>query len=439
MSNQSFLKEFSIYTILSILGKISISIYVLADTFFISRKLGTNGLAALNLALPAFNLFIGVGLMLGVGGATKYSIYKSRNDDNRANLIFTNTFYLSVIASLVFVFIGIFFSRQLTLFLGADQTVFDMTHTYLKTILIFSPAFIFNSVFSSFVRNDNNPSLAMFAMVISSLSNIVLDYVFMYPLKMGMFGAAFATCLSPIISMLILLIHKIRKENKFHFLKVKLDKNTSKRTLSLGFPSLIGELASGIVIVVFNMIILDLKGNIGIAAYGVISNLSFIVMSIFIGLADGLQPLVSREHGKRNKKNVNRLLSYALVSSLLLSVVIYIIIYTNADSITLLFNSEKNMNLQAIASQGLKAYFLATPFLAFNIVISTYFTSTERAIPAFIISMLRGVIIIIPAAFLMSSLLAMVGVWLSFPVTELIVAIIALVFYYYQKKTKGRY
>ena len=307
--------------------------------------------------------------------------------------------------------IGIFFSEPLTLALGANESVFEITHVYLKVMLLFSPAFIFNGILNCFVRNDGNPRLAMIAMAIGSILNIVLDYIFMYPFKRGMFGAVLATCLSPIISMIVLLKYKIKKENKFHIIKTKLQSRMTRDTLFIGFPSLIGELASGVVMIVFNMIILNLMGNIGVAAYGVVSNISAIVISIYNGIAQGVQPLASREYGRKNKLNVIRFFRYSMITILIVSATIYLIIYNFADSITLIFNNELNMQLQEIATSGLKIYFIAVFFLSFNIVISVFFTSIEKALPAFVISLLRGFLIIVPMAFLLSEIAGMSGVW----------------------------
>ena len=383
----------------------------MVDTFFISHVLGADGLTALNLAVPIFSFINGISLMLGMGGATKYSIFKSRRQEKESNIVFTNTIYLAAFFSILFVLIGIFFSEPLTLALGANESVFEITHVYLKVMLLFSPAFIFNGILNCFVRNDGNPRLAMIAMATGSILNIVLDYIFMYPLKMGMFGAVLATCLSPIISMIVLLKYKIKKENNLHIIKTKLQSRMTRDTLFIGFPSLIGELASGVVMIVFNMIILNLMGNIGVAAYGVVSSISAIVISIYNGIAQGVQPLVSREYGRKNKPNVIRFFRYSMITILIVSATIYLIIYNFADSITLIFNNELNMQLQEIATSGLKIYFIALFFLSFNIVISVFFTSIEKALPAFVISLLRGFLIIVPMAFLLSEIAGMSGAW----------------------------
>lgn len=221
MENKSQLKEFSRYCTLNVLGMIGLSCYILADTFFVSKGLGRNGLTALNLAIPVYSFIHGSGLMLGIGGATKYSIFKSNKERKNANTIFTNTFYLATVISIVFVLVGIFLSKSLTTVLGSDSDVFKMTNIYLKCILIFAPAFIINDVLICFIRNDNNPNLSMYAMLGGSLSNIILDYIFIFPLQLGIFGAVFATGLAPIISILILSLHHIKKKKSISFYKNK--------------------------------------------------------------------------------------------------------------------------------------------------------------------------------------------------------------------------
>lgn len=137
---------------------VGLSCYILADTFFVSRGLGTQGLAALNLALPIVSLVMGTGMMLGMGGAIQYAVHRGRDGGEQAGAIFTNTLFLALAAALVYVASGLFLSRPLTLLLGADQQVFAMTHTYLKVILLFSPAFILNHTLLAFVRNDGRLS-----------------------------------------------------------------------------------------------------------------------------------------------------------------------------------------------------------------------------------------------------------------------------------------
>ena len=417
---------------------IGLSCYILADTFFVSKGLGTNGLTALNLAIPIYSFIHGSGLMIGMGGGTKYSIQKSQGKDKVANSIFSHVVAIAAVFAAVFVLIGLFFSGNIVTLLGADETVYQMTKTYLQVILLFAPAFLMNNVLLCFVRNDGAPQLSMTAMITGSLSNIILDYVFIFPCQMGIFGAVFATGLAPIISMLILSSHFIKKKNQFHWIKCRLERRMAASICSSGIPSLITELSSGIVIIVFNSIILGLEGNVGVAAYGVIANLSLVIIAIYTGIAQGIQPIMSRNYGVGNHRNIQLILRYALITMLILSVLVYMGVFLGAEQIAAIFNSERNELLQTIAVEGLKLYFIACPFAGFNIIISIYFTSTEYPIPANIISILRGFFVIIPMAFLLSSIAQITGVWCAFPATELLVTIVGVIFFVMSKKSRKR-
>lgn len=430
MNRMQYLKEFIKYTTSNVLGMFGLSCYILADTYFISKGLGANGLTALNLAIPVYSFIHGSGLMLGMGGATRYSIYQSQKKVQNANIIFTNVIYTTALLASIFLLMGLFLSEEITAALGADAEVFAMTNTYLKVIMIFAPIFMMNEVLICFVRNDGNPQLTMCAMLSGSLANIMLDYIFIFPMHLGIFGAVFATGFAPVISMSILSLHLQKGKNQFHLVKTGIDCRMILKTLSLGFPSLIAEVSSGIVIIVFNIIILRLQGNVGVAAYGVIANLSLVVVAIYTGVAQGTQPLISSAYGCGDQKNIRQILRYAMAAMLMISCVVYLAVFLFAEPITSIFNSENNLLLQKIAVPGLKLYFTSAVLVGFNIIISVYFTSIERAVPAHIISLLRGLLVIVPMAFLLAKLCGIIGVWLAFPVTELLVAILGVGLYF---------
>ena len=434
MTKASHSKVFIKYITLNVLGMVGISCYILADTFFVANGVGANGLAALNLAIPIYSFVHGCALMFGIGGATKYSIAKSQGEHSRANLIFTNTFAASVVCSLLFALVGIFFSQSLTSLLGADSELFEMTNIYLKVILLFSPFFMLNELLLAFVRNDSAPALAMTAMISGSVANIILDYIFIYPFQMGIFGAVLATGIAPIISMLILSVHKLKRRNQFHLIKFVLKSKYIAETVILGFPSLVTEVSAGIVMIVFNILILDLSGNIGVAAYGIIANIALVTTAIYTGIAQGVQPLVSDAYGKGNAKIIEIYKKYAFLTIAVVSLIIYAGISLFHREIAALFNSEQNLQLQKIAEHGLLIYFTSIPFVGFNIVISTFFTSTNHPMPENIVSLLRGLMIVLPIAYIFSILFGLTGIWMTVPVTELLTAFIGLCFHSKHKK-----
>lgn len=426
MEEKNIFRDFSKYVFLNILGQIAFSCYTLMDTYFVSVKLGADGLAALNIDFPFFSLLNGLGLMYGIGGGIKYAICKSRNSEKRANRIFTSAFLLAMVTGIIFFIIGLLFSEKLVVFLGSDKSIFNITNTYLKVMLLFAPAFLLNNIMQAFVRNDKNPRLSMLAMISGSVSNVILDYIFIFPLDMGIFGAIFATGLAPIISLLIILPYILKRKNGFHLTKIKLDLESILEIISKGFTAFITEATSGTVMLVFNLLILGISGNLGVAAFGIVSVISLVVIAIYTGLSQGIQPIISHYYGKNDKEKVEKILKYGFFTQIFLSLIIYLTIYFGRDLFTSFYNEEGNIILQRYASKGLVLYFLACPFIGINIVTSTFFASTEKVKLSQIISLSRGFIILVPLAFLMAKNFKLNGVWLSYPFSEILVSLISI-------------
>ncbi len=419
------IKEFSKYVSSNIIGMIGVSFYILIDTFFIAKALGSLGLAALNFGIPAFSILNGIGLMLGVGGATRFSISKSESG-KKGNSAFVHSLVLGAIFAVFFVIIGLFFAEPLSRFLGADDVAIDLTKTYASTILTFAPFAILNNITAAFVRNDNAPRLAMTAMLLSSLSNIILDYVFLFIVPLGIFGAAFATGFSSVVSLSVLSIHFIRKKNTFKIEKCKIRFSSFKDIASLGISSFITELASAVSLTTFNVTIFRIEGNVGVAAYGIIANIALVVNAIFVGIAQGVQPLASRFFGQKDKDLLKSVLKYSIVLTIVISVLMYIIVTVFANPIIDIFNNEGDSALALIANYGMKIYFVGFFFAGINIIACSFLSATENYKRAMVISILRSCVLIVPMVLLLGALFKMTGIWLAFGVAELIVSIISV-------------
>ncbi|MDF2541590.1 MAG: multi antimicrobial extrusion protein MatE [Herbinix sp.] len=422
---KSIFKSYTKYVSLNILGMIGLSCYILADTYYIAKALGATGIAALNFSIPIYSLIHGLGLMIGIGGATKYTILKSQMKDKTANIVFSHSIGLGALIGVILAIIGILGSTSLAYTLGADPSTLPLTKTYLTTILCFAPFFIINNIMLAFVRNDHNPNLSMQAMLAGSFSNIVLDYAFMFPLHMGMFGAAFATGFAPIISLGVLSIHFTQKKNRIQMIRCRIQGSFLRDIFGLGLSALISEVSNAVVLITFNLVILQLEGNIGVASYGIIANIALVGISVFTGIAQGIQPLISKGYGRKNNEVLKKVLRYAILTSIMIAVITYILTYLNSDLMIALFNSDKNAEIGQLAKNGLRIYFMGFLFAGFNIIIAMYLSATEQATNAFIISILRGCIIIVPMVLLFSQLWKMTGVWFSFVLTEGIVTMIA--------------
>ena len=211
-------------------------------------------------------------------------------------------------------------------------------------------------------------------------------------------------------------------------MKTKPSLSTASSICSLGVSSLITEVSSGIVILVFNFLILDLSGNTGVAAYGVLANIALVLIAISTGIAQGIQPIVSSHPGKKEQPVRHQIRCYALLTALLLALLSYAFIFLLADPIADLFNKDQNTALTSIAADGMRIYFTSLFFSGINIVAAVFLSSTDHPKQAFILSLLRGFLLIIPAAFLLAHLFGLTGIWMSLPVTEGIVCIFSLLF-----------
>lgn len=415
---QSMKRDFAKYVSLNILGMIGMSCYILADTYFIAQALGSTGIAALNLSIPLFGLIHGLGLMIGLGGATRFAIVRAKRQLDDAHHVFSQSLLIAGICGIAFVLIGAPIAQSLAQFMGADAQTLNETTVYLRTLFLFAPFFILNNVMQAFVRNDGNPSLSMKAMLIGSFINIILDYIFVFPLNMGMFGAALATSISPIIGLLILSAHF---QNIFHQLQFKMQK-LSLRTLvdigSLGASGLINELSSAVVMFTFNMLIFQLEGNHGLAAYGIVANLSFVILSLFVGVAQGAQPLLSHTFGLGDKAGLRQVLRLSILTSIIIAVGIYLLTFFGAEWIAEIFNSEGIPHITEMAVVGLRIYFIGFAFAGVNIIYTSYFGATAEPRASVFFSVIRGGIILIPLVLLFSQLWQMPGIWLSFVVAE---------------------
>ncbi len=435
MNRQSIRKTFTKYVSLNILGMLGLSCYILADTYFVAMGIGAEGLAALNLAIPVYSFINGLGLMVGMGGATAYAIAGGSGDEEKRQKVFTQAAGLELAISLVFFCAGLLVPDRLATLLGADEQVHAMTESYLRVILLFAPMFMTNNLVICFVRNDGNPNLSMAAMVLGSFSNIVLDYVFIIPLQMGMLGAAVATGIAPVVSLLILSLHFRKGKSGFGLKKSRPSPVLMGECAALGVSSLIVEVSAGVVMIVFNKLVFGAAGNVGIAAYGILANIALVITSIFTGIGQGVQPLLSRFFGEGEETAVRKIYLYATVLAVLFALGIYGICAVFAEPVVSAFNRQGEAGLEAIAVRGMRIYFSAFVFAGVNIVTATFFSAVSKPGKSFAVSVLRGFLVILPMAVFLASRLGIDGVWLSMPLSEAAVTVVVVLLMGKRKKS----
>ena len=423
--NNNVTKQFIRYVAQNILGMLCISLYILADTFFISKAVGADGITALNLVLPLYSFIFAIGHMIGVGAAIRFSVAGKQNRCDAVPL-FMNSIEFGVVIGIVFALIGLTAPGKLVALLGADESIVQVGAGYTRIFMSFSPFFICNFICNAFVRNDGNPSLAMTATIVSSLFNIVFDYVLMFPCGMGMNGAALATAFSPVVGICICLFHFFGKKNTISLKPVKPSVKSLLHSCKLGISAFVGEMSSGVITMVFNFIILGLSGNLGVAAYGIVANTALVAVEVFNGVAQGSQPLLSRYYGAGDFAGVRKVKRMGIASALIMAVIILSAVFIFAPQIAGIFNRDNDAELARMAVYGIRLYFVGFIFSGINIVGGNAFSAVGKAGWAFVISIMRGLVVIVASAFILSALLGMTGVWCAYPVAEAITAVVTL-------------
>ena len=403
-------RSFFQYVSLNVLGALGLSGYILADTLFVAHRLGTDGLAALNLAISVFGLINGLGLMLGIGGATRYAICRTQGDGVRADRAFSRALACGGALGGLLALAGLLWAVPL------------------RTVLLFAPCFLLNHILTAFVRNDGNPKLAMAAMLLGSLSNIVLDYVFLYPMDMGIFGAALATGIAPVVGLCVSSLHILTRRSRFRLRPFRPALRPLADLAGLGSAAFLNECSSGLVLVVFNLLTLRLAGTLGVAAYGIVANLALMALALFTGINQGVQPLASLAHGRGDAAGVRTLCRMALGLALCAGMCMAALAFFAAGPLVSLFNRDGDPALQQMAEQGLRLYFLGFPFAGLNLVTASFLGAAEHPGRSLRLSLLRGFVAIVAAALLLAALLGLTGVWLAFPAAEGAVLLVSLRF-----------
>ncbi len=418
------LKEYIKYVSLNVFSMLGVSVYVLCDTFFIANGIGTDALSGLNLVLPFFSLICAIGMMVGTGTAIRYSILYGENRLKDAKETIFQGSAIALALGFVISILGYIYTLPIAKLLGTDKTLLKYATDYIGVIFAFAWALIGNQLFMCISRAFGFPQIAMIAGLASSLSNIFLDIIFIYYFKWGNWGAALASGLAPCLAIIIQFYYFIfyKKIFKFEIAKLKIKKIID--IFSLGFPTFVTEVSTGIVMACFNFKILELSGNIGIAAYSIIANIAIVVAAMFTGVAQGIQPLISFNYGAGKKEAVNQISRYAYITTTSMGILTYSFFYIYSNEIINVFNSSNNLKLTTLADIGIKVYYLCLAFMGSNIVTTTILASKAKSGKSFMLSLCRAILFVVPLLYLLSKHFGIIGVWATIPVTEFLTMLI---------------
>ncbi|MBP3310688.1 MAG: polysaccharide biosynthesis C-terminal domain-containing protein [Butyricicoccus sp.] len=380
----------------SISASLVTSIYLLADTIMIGRGCGAEALAALNLVLPLFAMLFACGMLFGVGGGVLYSVARGSGDEQRAQHVWSTAVLLATAAAIVLTVFGFACFRPLCYALGADDTNLAMVMKYAIFVVAGAPVFVFSTFLQAFVRNDRDPKRAMAAVLSGSAVNIVFDYIFIFPMKLGLTGGAAATVMGNTLTVFVLLTHLRTPQNGLHFSRRAVQLRAAGEIVAAGAPSFFIEAATGLITFTFNRQILRYLGHLGVVAYGVVANYALVMQSLFNGTGQAAQPIMAANYGAEQPARVRAVQRMGLVTVLVFGALAVACSVLLPVSMTALF-VELSDALLALSIPAIRMYFPAFVPLGINLFLTTYLQAVVRPGPALVIMILRGVAL--PVAF----------------------------------------
>lgn len=434
LGKEPILKLLLKYSIPSIVGMLINAIYNIVDRIFIGQSpdLGSLGIGAITLTFPIYNIIMGIAILFGSGGSILFSINLGKKEEEKAKQMLGSSTMLLIISSILLTIFGLLFLKPLLTFFGAEGTLFEYSKQYISIILIGA---IFQNIalgLNNFVRADGHPKTSMTTMLLGAIINIILDPIFIYVFKWGMFGAALATIIGQFFSSLWVILHFTSKRCTFKIEKKYLNFTFDIfKTISVyGLSAFIIQVAGSFVNIVLNKRLVQYGGDIAVSGMGIINSIATLLILPVLGLVQGAQPIISYNYGANNKKRILDTVKLSFVIATFIMIIGFAVTYLFTNSIIKVFNSENE--LVNFTSRAIKIWFLAVPIVGIQIVGSNYFQAIGKFKIAIFLNLSRQVLVLIPLILIFSEIWQIDGTLYAGPVSDIIAFIVTSSFFIYE-------
>lgn len=427
------------YFIPTLFGMLSMSAVTALDGIFVGHGVGSDGIAAINICIPLLMLVIGTGLMIGAGCSVVASIQLSRGKNKSARLNVTQALLFVTIVVVVPSVLIMIYPESTAKMLGSSEYLLPMVTDYL---VWFVPSWIFEiwiTVALFVIRLDGSPKLAMLCSIITAVINLILDWLFIFPLGWGIMGAALATSISIVVGGLIAIVYLLFYARHLRLYPLKWSYKSlclSIRNLSyqcrIGFSVLLGEATLAVLMFVGNQVFMHYLGDNGVSAFGIACYYIPFVFMVGNAIAQSTQPIISYNFGLGYKNRMIEAERIALLTSVVCGLIATLAFTVYPNVLVGLFVSTESEAAQ-IAVNGFPYFSAAFVFFIVNIAAIGYFQSVERIKPATFFALLRGAVFLIPSFILLPELLGVSGIWLALPLSEILTTIVILLFFLNQR------
>ena len=408
----------------TLLGTISISAVTAIDGIFVGHGVGADGVAAVNIVVPIYQIISGLGLMIGAGCSVVASIHLSRQNTKVAQLNISQAIILTSLLTFLLCISVLAFPTQTAGLLGASDTLMAQVVDYLQWIM---PCFVFDmwSMIGLFIiRLDGSPRYAMWCNIIPAVLNAVLDWLFIFPLEMGVKGAAIATSLSIIIGGIMALVYLLFFANSLQLIPLKISKKSMMLACrnigyqcKIGSSSLFGELTLAVLIFLGNLTFMKYLGDAGVGAFGIACYYAPFFFMVGNAVAQSAQPIISYNYGISRWKEIREARKLLIVTSISIGIFVALLFIFIPDKLVAFFVNTTSKAGQ-IAIEGFPYFATGIVFFILNVTIVGYYQSVEQIRRATIFVFLRGFALLLPSFILLPKLLGNKGIWLAMPLAE---------------------
>ncbi len=402
------------------IGILVMSLNILVDTIFVGNWIGANAIAAINVVLPVSFFIAALGMSIGVGGSSIISRALGAGNTPKALTVFGNQLTLTLVFTLTFALLGLCFIDHLIPAFGGKGTLFEPAKIYYKIVVYGVPVLGFVMMGNNVIRAEGKPKFAMYAMLIPSVGNLVLDYIFINLLDMGMMGAAWATTSSYVLAALFIGWYFLSKhsELKINFSHFKLNKAVVSEIGSLGFVTLARQAVVSITYLLVNNLLFDFGGETSVTAYAIVGRMMMFVLFPVFGITQGFIPIAGYNYGAKQYDRVRQVIFTAIKYATILGTVVFIGLMFFPETITQLFTKD-----EAVVKETPKAIrwaFAAVPVVALQLIGAAYFQAIGKALPALLLTLTRQAIFFVPLLYILPRFYGELGVWMSFPIADVL-------------------
>jgi putative MATE family efflux protein len=416
------------FTLPTIAMMIFTSIYGVVDGVFVSNCVGSDAFAAVNLIMPIIMILGSVGFMIGTGGSAIVSKTLGEGKKEKANEYFSMLVYLCVVSGVILSVIGIIFTGPIAVLLGAKGSIAKDCVTYGRTVFFMLTGLFLQNAFQSFLVVAEKPKLGLFVTVLAGFTNMFLDFLFVYVLRFGVFGAALATGISQFVGSVIPIIYFASgKNNVLKLTKCRFNKDIIIKTCINGSSEMVTNMSMSLVNILYNMQLMKYIGTNGVVAYGIIMYVGFIFVGTYMGYAVGSAPVISYHYGAGNKDELKNLFKRSLTIIIVSSVVMTFIAEIIAGYLAGIFVSYDN-NLLELTTEAIRIYAVSYLISGINIFASSFFTALNNGVVSAVISFMRMFVFQIVMILLLPVVLGISGIWTAVIAAEVLSVVISVMF-----------